>query len=110
MPHKPLFLLITVALLAACPGGKTATIRPSPPLKVECKLRFVDSSPREAQVVVDGVVVGTLDELQKKDGMTIKPGVHRIEVRHATHRPYRIELKVRAAGEKLKVRLSPRRK
>lgn len=107
---KSLVLLLAL-FLTGCPATTPKPVvkhRPTPKVDVNAsRLLLVGQVPDTARIQIDGKPMGSLVDLQTK-GVALPPGVHRLEVRAAGFRPFRLELKL-AAGrtERLTITLEP---
>jgi hypothetical protein len=77
-------LLLIVALLAAC---ATVQTHGSAPFRVECNVQ-------DAFVLIDDVLIGNVNDWAKP-GRAIRPGFHRIEIRHPSYHSYFTEIEPR---------------
>lgn len=114
-------LCVAVVLQAGC-GGQRAAQRPAPPAtgsKVEqqaetnsggksdtSRILLSGCEPPGAQIKVDGAGRGTVAEVNRRGGLSVTPGVHRLELTHPGYRSYRIELRVgKGRSERLNIQL-----
>jgi hypothetical protein len=100
-------------VIAACGPASTQKADPAtkpPPTPKHTgptgKIIF-DCQPKEAVVVVDDHMTGTAAELEKRGGLVLPVGLHRIMVTADNHRPFRFELILEQKTEKIRVRLQP---
>ena len=107
--------LALAALLAAAscrtPPPEGPNRQPAPDASIDAAERasgrivFDGCEPPEAVVLVDGLRRGTIAEISGKGGLELERGVHRIEIKAAGHRSFRLELKLGARQEKISVKL-----
>jgi len=64
-----------------------------------------ECTPPDARVTVDGEPVATAAEISARGGLTLAPGLHRLEISHPGFRPYRLELNLKDQTETIKVQL-----
>ena len=86
---------LAVASLAGC--GHGPTVRGA---RRGDAIFYIDANVADAGLYVDGTFIGGLESL--KGGVAIKPGSHRVEVRHDDYFAYYAELAL-TAGERRRV-------
>lgn len=102
-------LILVAAIAAGCgPTGKQQIqSRAQPdaaPPQPTGRITF-DCQPPEAQVVVDGDVLGTVKQLVEQGGATLPQGLHRIEIKHEGYHTFRFELILKDKIETIQVQL-----
>jgi hypothetical protein len=102
-------ILIAVVVLVGCgsTGKQPVQTRARPdaaPQQPTGRISF-DCQPKEALVVVDGEVLGSVSQLMEQGGATLPQGHHRIEIKHEGYRTFRFELILKGSTEKIQVQL-----
>jgi hypothetical protein len=92
---------LVVIVVAGCGGARTSGRGDS-----GNAIFYIDANVRDAGLYVDGTFIGGLESL--RGGIAVKPGEHRVEVRHDDYFAYYAELSL-TAGERrrLAVELAP---
>ncbi len=85
------------------PHGAAAEAAPAGPTI----LVHIRCTPPDAQLSVDGRPLGPVSALPGGGALGLPPGLHRFEFTRAGRRPFRIELKLADAEERLQVTLPP---
>jgi hypothetical protein len=102
-----LLFLIAVGPGCGSTGKQSVQTRVHPdaaPRQPTGRITF-DCQPKEALVVVDGDVLGTVSQLTEQGGATLPQGHHRIEIKHEGYRTFRFELILKESTETIQVQL-----
>jgi hypothetical protein len=67
----------------------------------------LDVEPSDAEIVVDGEILGTVAELMTTQLLPLEPGIHQIVIRKEGFRTWRAEVAVKEEAEVVRVRLEP---
>lgn len=87
-------VLAAIWLTACAPGVAANRVGPGD------AILYVTSNVRDAEVYIDGRLVGPLDAL--RGGVAVAPGAHRLELRHEEYFSRYLEVRIaRAARQKL---------
>lgn len=95
-----------VLLVVACGGGAAGEKRPtSAPAEAPAPsaLLKLDVDPPDAEVKIDGELLGQADSLPTP--LPLEPGLHRIEIRRDGYEIWRAEVAVHDDSEHLEVKL-----
>ena len=109
-PHAGLVLL--VLLCAGCggpaPEPRSPVPPPEPPRKdpARVEVRF-DCVPEDAELAVDGEIIGIVSEVSRRGPLHLLPGLHRFVFSKGGYVPFRIELRLKNTNENRQVRLEP---
>jgi len=98
---KPVLVLVLVLVLGSCGPKPTPTHASGADAVL-----FVKSNVSDAQIWVDGRLVGPLNVV--RGGIAVDPGRHRIELRHDDYFSRYVELDLaKGAEQKLQLEMAP---